>query len=95
VKQAIEGKCASKALKKQSDAVVATGTKAKMASAGVAMYQVSVIQGLRSGQTKEISLTIASPFYSCNIPAQYANAPVFREMVQAIKMAPASYAPPK
>jgi hypothetical protein len=82
------------ALKKQSDAVVATGTKAKMASAGVAMYQASVIQGLRSGQTKEISLTIASPFYSCNIPAHNANAPVFREMVQAIKMAPASYAPP-
>ena len=34
VKQVIEGKRASKALKKQSDAVVAIGTKAKMAHAG-------------------------------------------------------------
>jgi hypothetical protein len=70
------------------------GTKAKMASAGMAMYQGSVIEGFRSGQTKEISLTTASFFHSCNIPAHNANAPVFREMVQAIKMAPASYVPP-
>ena len=65
-----------------------------MASAGQAMYQASVIQGFRSGQAKEISLAIASFFHSCNIPAHNANAPVFREMVQAIKMAPASYPPP-
>jgi hypothetical protein len=76
-KQVIEGKCASKALKKQSDADVTMGTKAKMASAGAVMYQASVIQGLRSGQSKEISPTIASFFYSCNIPAHNANAPVF------------------
>jgi hypothetical protein len=96
VKQVIEGKAApnAKALKTQSDAVVTMGTKAKMASAGMAMYQGSVIQGFRSGQTNEISLTTALFFYSCNIPAHNANAPVFREMVQAIKMAPASYAPP-
>ena len=94
VKEVIEGKRASKALKKQSDAVVAIGTKAKMSSAGAAMYQASVIQGFRSGQTKEISLAITSSFHSCNIPAHNANAPVFREMVQAIKMAPASYVPP-
>ena len=89
VKQVIEGKAAPKVLKTQSDAVVTMGTKAKMA-----MYQGSLIQGFRSGQTKEISLTIASFFHSCNIPAHTANAPVFREMVQAIKMAPASYVPP-
>jgi hypothetical protein len=65
-----------------------------MASAGMAMYQGSAIQGCRSRQTNEISLTIASFFYSCNIPAHNANAPVFREMVQAIKMVPASHAPP-
>jgi hypothetical protein len=70
------------------------GTKVKMASAGMAIYQGSAIQGFRSGQTNEISLTTASFFHSCNIPAHNANAPVFREMVQAIKMAPASYAPP-
>jgi hypothetical protein len=70
------------------------GTKANMASAGMAMYQGSAIQGFRSGQSKEISLTTASFFYSCNISAHNANAPVFREMAQAIKMAPASYAPP-
>jgi hypothetical protein len=65
------------------------GTKAKKASAGMAMYhQGSAIQGLRSGQANEISLTTASFFHSCNIP-------VFREVVQAIKMAPASYAPPQ
>ena len=89
VKQVIEGKAAPKVLKTQSDAVVTMGTKAKMA-----MYQGSLIQGFRSGQTNEISLTIASFFHSCNIPAHNANAPVFREMVQAIKMAPASYPPP-
>jgi hypothetical protein len=38
VKQVIEGKAASKLLKTQSDAVVTMGTKAKMASAGMAMY---------------------------------------------------------
>jgi hypothetical protein len=53
VKQVIEGKAASKVLKKQSNAVVTMGTKAKMASAGVAMYQASVIRGFRSGQAKE------------------------------------------
>jgi hypothetical protein len=90
VKQVIEGKTAPKALKTQSDAVATTGTKVKMASEGMAMYQGSVIQGFRSGQTNEISLTTASFFHSCNIPAHNANAPVFREMVQAIKMAPAS-----
>ena len=89
VKQVIEGKAAPKVQKTQSDAVVTMGTKAKMA-----MYQGSLIQGFRSGQTNEISLTIASFFHSCNIPAHNANAPVFREMVQAIKMAPASYPPP-
>ena len=94
VKEVIEGKRASKALKKQSDAVVAIGTKEKMEHAGRAMFQESVVKGFRSGQTKEISLTIASFFHSCNIPAHTANAPVFREMVQAIKMAPASYVPP-
>ena len=65
-----------------------------MASADMAMYQGSVIQGFRSGQTKEISLATASFFYSCNIPARNANAAVFREVVQAIKVAPASYGPP-
>jgi hypothetical protein len=61
-KQIAEGKAAPKVLKKQSDAVVTKGTKAKMASAGMAMYQYqgSAIQGSRSGQTKEISPTIAS-----------------------------------
>ena len=49
VKEVIEGKRASKALKKQSDAVATMGTKAKMASAGMAMYQGSAIQGFRSG----------------------------------------------
>jgi hypothetical protein len=76
VKQIIEGKAAPKVLKKQSDAIVTNtitkGTKAKMASAGMAMYQGSAIQGFHSGQTKEISLTIASFFYSCNIPAHNA-----------------------
>jgi hypothetical protein len=97
VKQVIEGKAAPKALKTQSDAVatMAMVTKAKMASAGMAMCQGSAIQGFRSGQANEISLTTASFFYSCNIPAYNANAPVFREMVQAIKMTPASYAPPQ
>jgi hypothetical protein len=96
VKQLIEGKAAPQVLKKQSDAVVTKGTKAKMASAGMAMcqYQGSVIQGFRSSQTKEISHTTASFFYSCNIPANNANAAVFREMMQAIKMAPATCAPP-
>jgi hypothetical protein len=70
VKQVTEGKAASKALKTQSDAVVTMGTKVKMASAGMAMYQGSIIQGFRSGQTNEISLTIASFFHSCHIPAQ-------------------------
>jgi hypothetical protein len=94
MKQIIEGKAAPKVLKKQSDAVVTKDTKAKMASVGMAMYaiQESAIQGFRSGQTKEIGLTIASFFRSCNIPAHNANAAVFREVVQAIKMAPASYA---
>jgi hypothetical protein len=69
VKQVIEGKAAPKALKTQNDAVATMGTKAKMASAaGMAMYQGSAIQGFRSGQTNEISLTTASFFYSCNIP---------------------------
>jgi hypothetical protein len=95
LKQVIEGKAASKILKKQSDAVATMGTKAKLVSAGVAMYQAPVIQGFRSGQTREISPTTASFFHSCNIPAHNANAaPVFREVVQAIKMEPASYAPP-
>jgi hypothetical protein len=40
-------------LKKQSDAIATKGTKAKMASAGMAMYQGSTIQGFRSGQTKK------------------------------------------
>jgi hypothetical protein len=71
------------------------GTKAKMSSAGMAMYEGSVIQGFRSGQTKETSLTIASSFHSCSTPAHNANAPVFREMIQAIKVAPASYALPQ
>jgi hypothetical protein len=95
VKQVIEGKAAPKVLKKQSDAVATMGTKAKMASAGMAMYQYqgSAFQGFRSGQTKESSLTTASFFHSCNISAHNANTPVFREMVQAIKMALASYAP--
>jgi hypothetical protein len=53
-KQVIEGKAASKVLKTQSDAVVTMGTKAKMASVGMAMYQGSAIQGFRSGQTNEI-----------------------------------------
>jgi hypothetical protein len=69
VKQVIEGKPAPKVLKTQSDGVATMGTKAKMASA--------VIQGLRSGQTKEISPTTASFFYSYNIPAHNAGAPVF------------------
>jgi hypothetical protein len=53
VKQNIEGKAAPKVLKKQSDAIVTKGTKAKMASAGMAMcqYQGVAIQGFRSGQT--------------------------------------------
>jgi hypothetical protein len=57
----------------------------------MAMYQGSVIQGFRSGQTKEISLATASFFYSCNIPAHNpqlllsSGSP--REMAQAIKMA--------
>ena len=70
VKQVIEGKAAPKVLKTQSDAVVTMGTKAKMAYAGAVMYQASVIQGFRSGQTKEISLTSAPSIlsflqYSC------------------------------
>jgi hypothetical protein len=89
MKQVIEGKAAPKVLKTQSDAVVTMGTKAKMA-----MYQGPLIQGFRSGQTNEISLTTASFFHFCNIPAHNAGAPVFREVVQAIKMAPASYPPP-
>jgi hypothetical protein len=77
VKQVIERKAAPKVvLEMQGDAVVTTGTKAKMASAGMAMYQGSAIQGFRSGQTKEISLTTAPFFHSCNIPAHNANAPV-------------------
>jgi hypothetical protein len=40
VKQVIEGKAAPMVLKTQSDAIVTMGTKAKMASAGMAMYQV-------------------------------------------------------
>jgi hypothetical protein len=98
VKQIIEGKAAPKALKKQSDAIATKGTKTKMTSAGMAMYayQGSAIQGFmfRSGQTKEISPTTASFFHSCNIPAHNANAAVFREMVHAIKMAPAAPTPP-
>jgi hypothetical protein len=80
-KQVIEGKAATKVLKKQSDTdvVVTKGTKAKMASAGMAMYQGSAIRGFRSGQTKqEISPIITSFFYSCNIPAHNVNAAVFR-----------------
>jgi hypothetical protein len=94
MKQVIEGKAAPEVLKTQSDAVVAMGTKVKMASAGMAMYEGSAIQGFHSGQANEISLTIASFFHSCSVPAHNANAPVFREMVQAIKMAPASPPPP-
>ena len=67
MKQVIEGKAASKVLKTRSDAVATMGTKVKMASAGMAMYQGPVIQGFRSGQTNEISLTIASFFHSCNM----------------------------
>jgi hypothetical protein len=97
-KQIIEGKAAPKVPKKQGDAVRSRhqtkSTKAKTASAGMAMYQGPVIQGFRSGQANEISRTTASFFYSCNIPARNANAAVFREVVQAIKVAPASYAPP-
>jgi hypothetical protein len=48
VKQITEGKAAPKVLKKQSDAIATKGTKAKMASAGMAMYQGSAIQGFRS-----------------------------------------------
>jgi hypothetical protein len=90
-----EGKCeashrgkgsakGTRVLETQGDAVATMGTKVKMASAGMAMYQGSVIQGFRSGQTNEINLTIASFFHSCNIPAHNANAPVFREMAQAV-----------
>jgi hypothetical protein len=68
-KQVIEGKVAPKVLKTQGDAVATMGTKAKMASAGMAMYQGSAIQGFRSGQTKEISPTTASLFHSFSIPA--------------------------
>jgi hypothetical protein len=46
VKQVIEGKAAPKVLKTQSDTVANMGNKAKMA-----MYQGSVTQGFRSGQT--------------------------------------------
>jgi hypothetical protein len=49
VKQVIEGKAAPEVLEKQSDAVVTMGTKAKMASAGMAMYQGPATQGFRSG----------------------------------------------
>jgi hypothetical protein len=56
-----------------------------MTPVGMAMYQGSAVQGFRSGQTKEISLTIASFFYSCNIPAHNASAPAFREMAQALR----------
>jgi hypothetical protein len=91
------GKCSAKGTEEASDAVVTKGTKAKMASAGMVMcqYQGSVIQGFRSSQTKEFSPSFSSFFFSCNIPAHNANAAVcFRKMVQAIKMAPATYAPP-
>jgi hypothetical protein len=94
-KQIIEGKAAPKVPKKQGDTIATKGTKAKIAPAGMAMYQGSAIQGLRSGQTKEISLTTALFFYSCNIPTRNANAAVFRwRWCRHIKMAPASYAPP-
>jgi hypothetical protein len=68
VKQVIEGKAASnmsKVLKAQSDAVVAMGTKAKMA-----MCQGPVIQSFRSGQTNEISPTTA-PLLHSFIPAMF------------------------
>jgi hypothetical protein len=65
VKQVIEGKAAPKVLKTQSDAVVIMGTKVKMASAGMAMYQGSAIQGFRSGQT----MRSASPLLHSFIPA--------------------------
>jgi hypothetical protein len=54
------------------------------------------VTGCRAwGQARiRTSPTTASFFYSCNIPAHNANAPAFREMAQAIKMAPASHAPP-
>jgi hypothetical protein len=38
VKQVIEGKPAPKVLKKQGGALITTGTKAKMAPAGMAIY---------------------------------------------------------
>jgi hypothetical protein len=80
----IEGKSASKVLKTQSDAVVTMGTKAKMASAGMAMYQDRQSKAFAPARPRrQISLTTASFFYSCNIPARNADAPVFREMVQA------------
>ena len=44
----------------------------------MAMYQGSATQGLRYDQTKEISLTIASFFHSCIIPAHNASAVVVR-----------------
>jgi hypothetical protein len=88
-----------KVLKKQSDAIATKGTKAKMAPAGMAMYQCTSRDRGNSRlslrpQTKEISLIAASFFHSCNIPAHNSNAAIYREMVRAIKMAPASYAPP-
>jgi hypothetical protein len=94
-----KGSAAPKVLKKQSDAVATKGTKAKakMASAGMAMCccQGSAIQGFRSGQTKEISLTTASSFYSCNIPAHTMGMLLSsgRWYSQSLKVAPASYAP--
>jgi hypothetical protein len=96
VKQVIEGKAAPKALKTQSDAVVTMGTN--QGENGVCGH--GDVPGIgnprpsRSGQTNEISLAIASFFRSCSTPAHNANAPVFRGVVQAIKIAPASHAPP-
>jgi hypothetical protein len=52
--------------------------EAKRSIRHMAMYQGSATQGLRSDQTKEISLTIASFFHSCIIPAHNASAVVVR-----------------
>jgi hypothetical protein len=57
------------------------------------MYQGSVIKGFRSGQTKEISLTIAKLFHGHNIPMSVASSKAFREMVIAIKMPPPELRP--
>jgi hypothetical protein len=104
-KQIIEGKAAPKVLKKQSGAVVQSPPgvpRRKLASAGMASDVP--VPGTGNSNSRP-SLRRARPRRSAPplphsfIPAIFLRtmrmrAAVFREMAQAIKMAPATYAPP-